>query len=192
MPSGRVITSLFASTRASSSVLRSSSRDCTQEITACTRGVNDAVQRNLDCVGRLLATGRQFDSRPVLVGVVSHIQKLAGPVGGSGFPVTCWVNTKADARVTIGAINLRFIVFPFLCNSECSVVLRWICAGTQLRRDFPQELLCIPARDHFALPPPVGFGVFQRRIANHPPSTMSIVPQKPGHQTGMPGFVTSA
>ena len=38
----------------------------------------------------------------------------------------------------------------------------------------------------------VGSGIFQRQIANHPPSTMSIVPQKPGHQTGMPGFVTSA
>ena len=36
------------------------------------------------------------------------------------------------------------------------------------------------------------FGAINRRLANHPAITMSIVPQKPGHHTGMPGFVTSS
>jgi hypothetical protein len=35
--------------------------------------VNDAVQRNLDSVGRLLAIGHQFDSRPVLVAVAVNV-----------------------------------------------------------------------------------------------------------------------
>src|ERR1043165_8786859 len=96
-------------------------------------------------------------------------------------------NTKADARVTIEAIDLRFIVFPFVCDSKCSVVFLPDLRGK--RACCPQKFGSIRARNHFA-PPTSGVAVFQMRIAHHPPSTKSIVPQKPGHQTGMPGFTT--
>lgn len=62
----------------------------------------------------------------------------------------------------IGAINLRLIVLP-----PCAI----------------QSVLLVCAADS---------GAFQRRKANHPPIKMSIVPQKPGHHTGIPEFVTSA
>ena len=48
------------------------------EITAGTRSVDDAAQRNLDRVARLLAGGRQFDRCPVLVAVAVDASDLDG------------------------------------------------------------------------------------------------------------------
>jgi hypothetical protein len=50
----------------------------TPEITAGTRSVNDAAQRNLHCVGRLLAGGWQFDGGLVLVALAVHTRELDG------------------------------------------------------------------------------------------------------------------
>src|SRR5690242_7236104 len=72
------------------------------------------------------------------------------------------------------AMNARFTAVPFFAIQKVPAVV-------------PR------ARVDFACTLSFGFRrVFQRRIANHPPRTMSMVPQKPGHQTGMPGFATSA
>lgn len=99
---------------------------------------------------------------------------------------------KANARAANGTIQLRFPGFPFPCARKAPLFFAGAARGASIGKTQSLGVHCICARHRFIAELPYGPGVFQRQIANQAPSTMSIVPQKPGHQTGMPGFVTNA